>query len=89
MVCGEGSGDTVTLDVRGLDCPEPIVRLRAMLDGLAFGTRLQVQGDDPLTELDLLALCQRLGQPAQVVHRQAEQFTVEITRVSGLPSDVD
>ena len=45
-----------TLDVRGLQCPIPLVRARRELAGMAAGETLVVLATDPEAPIDLAAL---------------------------------
>lgn len=47
------------LDVRGLNCPLPILRTKKALAGLTAGTRLRVRATDPHSVIDFTAFCDR------------------------------
>lgn len=47
------------LDVRGLNCPLPILRTKKALASLAVGTRLRVRATDPHSVIDFTAFCDR------------------------------
>lgn len=49
------------LDVRGKDCPVPALEARRCLDEMMPGDVLEVLSTDPLAEMDLQILCDRLG----------------------------
>jgi tRNA 2-thiouridine synthesizing protein A len=49
---------TLTLDVRGLRCPLPLLRARAELPALAPGDVLVVLATDPEAPIDLAALAE-------------------------------
>ncbi len=49
------------LDVQGLPCPLPIVRLAELVLRLAPGTRVQLLGTDPALTTDLPAWCSATG----------------------------
>lgn len=49
------------LDLSGLRCPVPIVRLNAAIRDLAPGAGLEVRATDPAFELDVQAWCRRTG----------------------------
>ena len=51
----------VTLDLRGLNCPLPILRARKALRALPPGSALEVFADDPLCPVDFAAYCQASG----------------------------
>ncbi len=45
------------LDVRGLQCPLPILRTRALLDGMAAGEEMVVYATDPASVIDFKHFC--------------------------------
>ncbi len=49
------------LDVQGLPCPLPIVRLAQLVMRLPPGTRVQLLGTDPALTVDLPAWCAATG----------------------------
>jgi tRNA 2-thiouridine synthesizing protein A len=49
------------LDLRGLNCPLPVLKTRKRLAGMAPGARLQVLTTDPLATLDIPAFCAEAG----------------------------
>ena len=51
----------VTLDLRGLHCPLPILRARKALRALPAGSALEVLADDPLSPVDFAAYCDASG----------------------------
>ena len=51
----------VTLDLRGLHCPLPILRARKALRALPPGGALEVFADDPLSPVDFAAYCEASG----------------------------
>ena len=51
----------VTLDLRGLHCPLPILRAKKALRALPAGGALEVFADDPLSPVDFEAFCQASG----------------------------
>lgn len=52
---------TDTYDLRGLNCPLPVLRARKRLAGMAPGALLQVETTDPLAVIDIPALCAESG----------------------------
>ncbi len=77
------------VDLTGLDCPEPVLRTGERLQTMAVGQSLVVVFDDPLTELDLVAWCERLGHPVVVLERAAARTRLQITRGPRPPADAD
>ena len=51
----------VTLDLRGLHCPLPLLRAKKALRALPSGSALEVLADDPLSPVDFAAYCQASG----------------------------
>ena len=51
----------VTLDLRGLHCPLPVLRAKKALRALAPGGALEVFADDPLSPVDFAAFCAASG----------------------------
>jgi tRNA 2-thiouridine synthesizing protein A len=49
------------LDTSGTLCPIPVVRARQALDEMQPGQMLEVTATDPLAELDLAVMCERIG----------------------------
>lgn len=50
---------TKKLDVRGLNCPQPILRTCASLEGLKSGKVLQVTATDPGSIRDINTFCKQ------------------------------
>jgi tRNA 2-thiouridine synthesizing protein A len=71
------------LDVRGQDCPIPALEARRCLDAMAPGQILEVLATDPLAELDLQILCDRLGHTLLGMQERNGELTLRI-RVSEL-----
>jgi tRNA 2-thiouridine synthesizing protein A len=51
----------VDLDLRGLKCPLPVLRIERALRALKAGQRLRAIATDPLAGLDIRNLVQRRG----------------------------
>lgn len=68
----EGPGTQADIyDLRGLNCPLPVLRSRKRLAGMAPGSRLLVETTDPLAVIDIPAFCAEGG------HRLVETSAVE------------
>ena len=67
--------DYAVYDLRGLNCPLPVLKARKRLDGMAPGERLWVETTDPLAVIDIPAFCTEVGhrlissEPADGGHR--------------------
>jgi len=57
------------LDLSGLRCPVPIVKLNAAIRELAPGAGLEVRATDPAFELDIQAWCRRTGHTLVVLQK--------------------
>jgi len=53
--------DSDTLDLRGLKCPLPVLRLRKHLRDIASGARIRIETTDPLAMIDIPHFCQESG----------------------------
>jgi tRNA 2-thiouridine synthesizing protein A len=52
---------SLTLDLKGLKCPLPALRLRKALKGLAPGAAIEVLCTDPLARIDIPHLLRQTG----------------------------
>lgn len=59
----------VELDVRGLNCPLPILRTKKALAGMASGQQIMIRATDPGSLIDFPAFCKHTG---NVIVHQAE-----------------
>ena len=50
------------LDLRGYQCPMPVLKTRNAMRKLALGERVLVLVDDPLAVIDIPAFCNETGQ---------------------------
>ncbi|RST86734.1 response regulator SirA [Aquibium carbonis] len=60
MDAADASGTQVpaeTYDLRGLNCPLPVLKTRRRIAGLPAGARLWVETTDPLAVIDIPAFC--------------------------------
>jgi tRNA 2-thiouridine synthesizing protein A len=48
-------------DLKGLNCPLPVLKTRKRLAGMRAGERLWVETTDPLAAIDIPAFCQENG----------------------------
>lgn len=49
------------LDVKGLNCPMPVLRAKIVLDAMEPGRHLRVEATDPHSVPDFEAFCDRTG----------------------------
>ena len=74
----------VTLDLRGLHCPLPVLRAKKALRALPPGSALEVLADDPLSPVDFEAYCQASGDALVESVESAGVFRFLIRRAGGL-----
>jgi tRNA 2-thiouridine synthesizing protein A len=55
--------DIEIYDLRGLNCPLPVLKARKRLSGMKPGARLWVETTDPLAVIDIPAFCNEQGHP--------------------------
>jgi tRNA 2-thiouridine synthesizing protein A len=58
---GKGEMSEKTINLRGLKCPLPALRVRKALAGLKPGDLLTAECTDPLTEIDIPNLLRQTG----------------------------
>ncbi len=68
------------VDASGLVCPEPVIRARIGLSGLAVGETLELIATDPHAELDIEVFCATAGHKIELVQQQDQQWRFLITR---------
>ena len=55
------SSEPEIYDLRGLNCPLPVLKARKRLSAMAPGSRLWLETTDPLAVIDIPAFCQENG----------------------------
>ena len=56
------SSDSISIyDLKGLNCPLPVLKARRRLADLPAGTQLWLETTDPLAVVDIPAFCQENG----------------------------
>jgi tRNA 2-thiouridine synthesizing protein A len=69
-----------TLDVKGLNCPLPILRAKKALTDMASGQVLQVISTDPGAVKDFAAFCKQTGNPLLSSVDSGAEFTFLIAK---------
>lgn len=75
-----GAAAAPLLDLRGLNCPLPVLKTRRALAAMAPGDRLVVVATDPLAAVDLPHLCREDGHVLVALDRAEGVVRVEIAR---------
>lgn len=55
------SSDPEIFDLRGLNCPLPVLKARKRLSGMTAGARIWLETTDPLAVIDVPAFCSENG----------------------------
>lgn len=69
-----------TLDVKGLECPEPIRRAKLALLDLAAGRVLRVLTTDPSAAIDFEAFCYHLPHELLAIKQMATHIEITIRK---------
>lgn len=73
------------LDVKGLNCPLPVLRANKALRGLAAGDRLRILATDRAAVGDFQAYCRETGHDLLAWSEEAGVFSFVIRRRAGDP----
>ena len=68
------------LDVKGLNCPLPILRAKKALTDMESGQVLRVVATDPGSVKDFAAFCRQTGNPLLSSEETADAFTFLISK---------
>ncbi|BCX18485.1 MAG: transcriptional regulator [Geminicoccaceae bacterium] len=68
------------LDVRGLNCPLPVLKARKQLAAMAAGERLEVLATDPKAPADFAELCAAAGHRLLASEERAGEYRFLIER---------
>lgn len=68
------------LDLRGLKCPLPVLRVKKVLDGMASGDLLTIACTDPLTAIDIPNLLRETGDRLERKSANAGVLTFHIRK---------
>ena len=71
------------LDLTGLRCPTPIVKLNTEMRALAPGEAIEVVASDPAFEPDVQAWCRRTGNELMSLERDPACVRAVIRRQDG------
>ena len=72
---------TTTLDVKGLNCPLPVLRANKVVKGLMAGDVLRVLVTDPAAPSDFAAYCETTGHELVDSVEADGVYTITIRRV--------
>jgi tRNA 2-thiouridine synthesizing protein A len=72
----------IILDVKGLECPEPIRRAKLALLEVESGAVLRVLTTDPVAPIDFEAFCYHLPHELLAIEELAEHIEITIRKGS-------
>jgi len=78
MLTARTPHDETVLDLRGLRCPEPVLRAKKAMRRVPLGGVLVLECTDPLTVIDIPHFVQQTG---QVLEAQEQTGTLYIFRI--------
>ena len=70
----------VVLDLRGLRCPQPVLRAKKALRDVPVGGTLVLECTDPLTVIDVPHFVKQTGHALAGPERQGELYVFRIVR---------
>lgn len=68
------------LNLRGLRCPQPVLRAKKVLRTLSAGDALVLECTDPLTVIDVPHFCNQTGNKLAAQARQGELYVFTIVK---------
>lgn len=73
------TGQPETYDLKGLNCPLPVLKARRRLAGMPTGALLWLETTDPMAVIDIPAFCQERGHRLVLAESQpgGHRFLVE------------
>jgi tRNA 2-thiouridine synthesizing protein A len=74
------TGDETVLDLRGLRCPQPVLRAKKALRGVPVGGTLVLECTDPLTVIDVPAFTQQTGHTLAAQKRDGALYVFKIVK---------
>jgi len=77
---GKGEMSETTINLRGLKCPLPALKVRKALAGLKSGDLLIAECTDPLTEIDIPNLLRQTGDELTDSARGEQVITFRIRK---------
>jgi tRNA 2-thiouridine synthesizing protein A len=72
--------EPITIDVRGLKCPLPVLKAERRMRDFAAGTHFIVLATDPMAAIDLPHFCGEKGHRLLNAHRDGNLLRFEIEK---------
>ncbi len=74
------SNSETVLDLRGIRCPQPVLRAKKALRGLPVGSVLVLECTDPLTVIDVPHFVTQTGHRLAAQERDGELYVFRIVK---------
>jgi tRNA 2-thiouridine synthesizing protein A len=72
--------EEIVLDLRGLRCPQPVLRAKKALRNVPLGGTLVLECTDPLTMIDVPAFANQTGHTLTAQQRAGELYVFKIVK---------
>jgi tRNA 2-thiouridine synthesizing protein A len=72
--------DELVLDLRGLRCPQPVLRAKKALRHVAVGATLVLECTDPLTVIDVPHFVNQTGHALSAQQRDGDVYIFKIVK---------
>ena len=73
-------GDETVLDLRGLRCPQPVLRAKKALRNISIGHTLVLECTDPLTVIDVPHFVNQTGHTLSEQGRDGDVYIFKIVK---------
>ena len=70
----------VSIDLRGLQCPTPLVQLNEEMSDIETGDEFFAVADDEAFELDIAAWCEMTGNELLAINHTDQEITAHIRK---------
>jgi tRNA 2-thiouridine synthesizing protein A len=75
-----GPGNETVLDLRGLRCPQPVLRAKKALRSIPVGSTLVLECTDPLTVIDVPHFTNQTGHALSAQRRDGDIYIFKIVK---------
>ena len=80
MLAGAMRLNETVLDLRGLRCPQPVLRAKKALRNIPVGGTLVLECTDPLTAIDVPHFCNQTGHALSTQERDGKLYIFKIVK---------
>ena len=80
MAMADNQDNNIVLDLRGLRCPQPVLRAKKALRNIPVGGALVLECTDPLTVIDVPHFCNQTGHTLSAKEQKGELYIFTIVK---------